>query len=386
MQAAVEILHQYRISPWEMDPYCAQSRAGLGIVAALFAKYPDSVITEGQAGTLSFDYVHTGPIPQVRDALQAILESRSGKKVSKVIFINLAHSHYSTPDIAAKAALLDPSIIDILWKEITGEIDYFYLNVLVRVLAVSTDMSRAQANIDLLLEAFRRGYNSYPNTNEVRRSLVPVIGKIVASMPERAQRKIMAIIAKDARIAYHKHTQAILDAYDAAKAQKLATRSGSSDGAQRDEQGRFKNHPGKSPQDAARLILKANFWTALFTVREFLDAYRTYGKELEYEDLAANPGSTARSDLEALVEQGVLERIPVYAGGGETYYHIKNLAQLQSFGGFNETQVEQGLKIIVKGDGTRIPMWNNLPLTPDNFTGFGFTIDCLKRKQPVLAR
>ena len=39
---------------------------------------------------------------------------------------------------------------------------------------------------------------------------------------------------------------------------------------------------------------------------------------------------------------------------------------------------------MIKGDGTRVPLFKNIPLTVENFTGFDFTIDSLKRKQTTV--
>jgi len=169
------------------------------------------------------------------------------------------------------------------------------------------------------------------------------------------------------------------------KKAKIATRSGSSDGAQRDEQGRFKNHPGKSPQDAARLVLRAEeLQTGNFTLEKFLESYRKYGKELGYEDLAKNPESTASRDLEALVESGILGKIPVFTPGGkQNYYYVNDQAKLKTFGGINEKELENSLSIKVEGDGTRVPLFKNVPLRVDNFPGFDFTIDAIKRNQTV---
>jgi hypothetical protein len=48
-------------------------------------------------------------------------------------------------------------------------------------------------------------------------------------------------------------------------------------------------------------------------------------------------------------------------------------------GGITET----GLTVETKGDGTRVPLFKNVPLRAENFPGFDFTIDGLKRNQTV---
>ena len=155
--------------------------------------------------------------------------------------------------------------------------------------------------------------------------------------------------------------------------QKVTTRSGTRRDART---GKFRNHPGKSPQDAARLIVKAGLTS--FTLGDFLTAYVDHGQGLNYEALAENPETTAREDLNGLVEKGILR---VVFNTRENVYTVVDQDALQSYGGINEKELENSLTIKVEGNGVLVPMWKNIPLKPEDVPGFDFTIDGLKRNQ-----
>jgi len=71
--------------------------------------------------------------------------------------------------------------------------------------------------------------------------------------------------------------------------------------------------PGKSPKDAFKLIRssmplqQAVTDKGYFTLPEYLDAYRELYSKLDFDELAPNPETTARDDLEDLEAIGILE-------------------------------------------------------------------------------
>lgn len=70
-----------------------------------------------------------------------------------------------------------------------------------------------------------------------------------------------------------------------------------------------RTHPGKSPEDAKKVIALSGVGRKPFTLEEYLWAYRFVWKIhpwLGLEELAENPERTARRDLDKLVEEGIL--------------------------------------------------------------------------------
>lgn len=80
----------------------------------------------------------------------------------------------------------------------------------------------------------------------------------------------------------------------------------------RNDNGTFKAHPGKSMKDALKLIAASDELMAKtisgdgFILADYLVAYNAKAAELGFEALAENPQTTARRDLEALAERGIL--------------------------------------------------------------------------------
>ncbi|MFH1553067.1 MAG: hypothetical protein ABID83_05475, partial [Candidatus Omnitrophota bacterium] len=71
--------------------------------------------------------------------------------------------------------------------------------------------------------------------------------------------------------------------------------------------------PGKSPEDALKVIALSNHLTDIllltqqgFTLKDYLTGYKEVYEKLGFEPLAKNSESTARRDLDALVNQGLL--------------------------------------------------------------------------------
>jgi HAD superfamily hydrolase (TIGR01509 family) len=105
----------------------------------------------------------------------------------------------------------------------------------------------------------------------------------------------------------------------------------------RNEDGTFKNHPGKSPGDALKVIalsrLSINQHFTLEAYLMFYEKVRRNYPELGFEKLANNPKTTAKRDLKALLNQGFLGM--VYQGGVSYYFLsdkgwdeiVKNLGQ-----------------------------------------------------------
>ncbi len=89
--------------------------------------------------------------------------------------------------------------------------------------------------------------------------------------------------------------------------------------------------PGKSPEDAMRVILLAKlFEKDSFTLQEYLAAYEEAVRLFGFEPLAKNPESTARRDLAELVRQGYLtidtsSRPYKYRLTADGYVEINNL-------------------------------------------------------------
>ncbi len=101
--------------------------------------------------------------------------------------------------------------------------------------------------------------------------------------------------------------------------------------------GKFKEVPGKNPQDALQVITQSHYLQQLlkaqgyFTLKDFLKAYAEEAPKLGYAPLAENPESTARRDLyvseDSLVKQGILT-IENQGTRGEPYrFVIKDIGK-----------------------------------------------------------
>jgi len=109
----------------------------------------------------------------------------------------------------------------------------------------------------------------------------------------------------------------------------------SNDEGLRDPQGRFETQKGKSPQDAAQLILKAGL--IMFTLQEFLLAYEERKQDLGFDDLAQDSEPAARRSLQALTDAGALA---VKRIGSRNVYAVIDSNKLQeAVGGINMADI-----------------------------------------------
>ncbi|MDD5496149.1 MAG: ROK family protein [Candidatus Omnitrophica bacterium] len=89
--------------------------------------------------------------------------------------------------------------------------------------------------------------------------------------------------------------------------------SGTSSDQPRNADGTFGQKPGKSPEDA-KLVIKLSGWLesrkSIFTLEEYLETYKRVRKEhpeLKFDPLAEHPETTARNDLNGLINQSILK-------------------------------------------------------------------------------